>query len=70
LFGFYSNVMVINVKDDLNDKELEEIRLFRSDVSDEIWRDGLRTVLQSVHRHSYLRPGETEYLDFVCEFIF
>ena len=25
MFGFYSNVMVINVKDDLNDKELEEI---------------------------------------------
>jgi len=50
-------------------KELEEIRLFRSDVSDEIWRDGLRTVLQSVHRHSYLRPGEREYLDFVSYFI-
>ena len=50
-------------------KELEEIRLFRSDVSDDIWRDGLRTVLQSVQRHSYLRPGEREYLDFVCDFI-
>ena len=49
---------------------LEEMRLFRSDVSDDIWRDCLRTVLQSVHRHSYLRPGEREYLDFVCSFIF
>ena len=49
---------------------LEEMRLFRSDVSDDIWRDGLRTVLQSVHRHSDLRPGEREYLDFVCDFIF
>ena len=49
---------------------LEEMRLFRSDVSDDIWRDGLRTVLQSVQRHSYLRPGEREYLDFVCDFIF
>jgi len=49
---------------------LEETRLFRSDVSDDIWRDGLRTVLQSVHRHSNLRPGEREYLDFVCDFIF
>ena len=49
---------------------LEEVRLFRSDVSDDIWRDGLRTVLQSVHRHSDLRPGEREYLDFVCDFIF
>lgn len=49
---------------------LEEVRLFRSDISDDIWRDGLRTVLQSVHRHSYLRPGEREYLDFVSDFIF
>ena len=52
------------------DEGLEEVRLFRSDVSDDIWRDGLRTVLQSVHRHSCLRPGEREYLDFVCDFIF
>ncbi len=50
-------------------KDLGEMRRFRSDVSDDIWRDGLRTVLQSVHRHSYLRPGEREYLDFVCDFI-
>jgi hypothetical protein len=49
---------------------LEEMRLFRSDVSDDVWRDGLRTVFQSVQRHSYLRPGEREYLDFVCNFIF
>ena len=48
---------------------LEEMREFRSDVSDEIWRDGLRTVLQSVHRHSNLRPGEREYLNFVCDFV-
>ncbi|MHC4511598.1 MAG: hypothetical protein ACYTAO_22045 [Planctomycetota bacterium] len=48
---------------------LEEIREFRSDVSDEIWRDGLRTVLQSVHRHSSLRPGSRGYLDFVSAFI-
>jgi len=50
-------------------KDLEGARLLRSDVSDDIWRDGLRTVLQSVHRHSYLRPGEREYLDFVSYFI-
>ena len=49
---------------------LEEVRIVRSDVSDDMWRDGLRTVLQSVHRHSYLRPGEREYLDFVGDFIF
>ena len=49
---------------------VEEMRMFRSDVSDDVWRDGLRTVLQSVHRHSYLRPGEREYLCFVGDFIF
>jgi hypothetical protein len=51
-------------------KDLGEARQLSSDVSDDIWRDGLRTVLQSVHRHSNLRPGEREYLDFVCDFIF
>ena len=51
-------------------KELHEVRLFRSDVSDDIWRDGLRSVLQSVHRHSNLRSGEREYIDFVSDFIF
>jgi hypothetical protein len=55
--------------EELNES-LEEMRLFRSDVSDDIWRDCLRTVLQSVHRHSSLRPGGREYLDFVCDFIF
>ena len=50
-------------------KDLGEIRRLRSDVSDDLWRDGLRTVLQSVHRHSNLRPGEREYLDFVSDFI-
>jgi len=51
-------------------KDLGEIRRLRSDVSDDIWRDGLRTVLQSVQRHSNLKPGEREYLDFVSDFIF
>ena len=51
-------------------KDLGEARQLSSDVSDDIWRDGLRTVLQSVHRHSNLRLGEREYLDFVCDFIF
>ncbi len=49
---------------------LEEIRQLRSDVSDDIWTDGLRTVLQSVHRHSRLTPGCTWYLDFASQFIF
>ena len=46
-------------------ERLEEISDVRSDVSDDIWRDGLRTVLQSVLRHSSLKPGCRWYLDFV-----
>ncbi len=48
---------------------LEEMRQFRSDVADQTWRDGLQTVLQSVHRHSSILPGSRGYLDFVCDFI-
>lgn len=51
-------------------EDLMEMREIRADVPDKIWRDGLRTVLQSVQRHSNLRPGEREYLDFVSDFIF
>lgn len=48
---------------------LEDIRQLRSDVSDDIWTDGLRTILQSVHRHSSLKPGCRWYLDFASKFI-
>ena len=51
------------------DESLEDIRRLRSDASDDVWRDGLRTVLQSVHRHSSLRPGSRDYLDFVSDFV-
>lgn len=51
-------------------ERLEEIRQIRSDVSDDIWRDGLRTVLQSVLRHSSMKPGCTWYLDFVSDAVF
>ena len=50
-------------------ESLEGMREFRHDISDETWRDCLRTVLQSVHRHSSLRPGSRGYLDFVSDFI-
>jgi len=50
-------------------ESLQGIREIRSDVSDDIWRDGLRTVLQSVHRHSSLKPGSRGYLNFVSDFI-
>ncbi|MCH8118497.1 MAG: hypothetical protein IIC00_02075 [Planctomycetes bacterium] len=48
---------------------LEEVREIRSDISDDIWRDGLRTVLQSAHRHSSLIPGARGYLDFVSDYV-
>ena len=50
-------------------ESLEGMREFRREISDETWRDCLRTVLQSVHRHSSLRPGSRGYLDFVSDFI-
>ena len=50
-------------------ESLEGIREIRSDISDDIWRDGLRTVLQSVQRHSSLMTGSRGYLDFVSDFV-
>ncbi len=51
-------------------ESMESIRELRPDVPDDIWRDGLRTVLESVHRHSSLKPGCRWYLDFVSDFPF
>ena len=50
-------------------EQLQEIRAMREDVSDEIWRAGLRTVQDSVRRHSSLRPGEKTYLQFVSQYV-
>lgn len=58
-----------NARAQLLNESLQEMREFRTDVPDNIWLDGLRTVLQSVQRHSNLRPGERNYLDFVSDFI-
>ena len=48
---------------------LGQIRQVRSDVSDDVWRAGLQTVLQSVRRHSSLMPGARGYLNFVSSFV-
>jgi hypothetical protein len=48
---------------------LETVRAMRLDVPDEIWIAGLRTVDQSVRRHSSLAPGKTSYLDFVQNYV-
>ena len=48
---------------------LERTREFRDDVSDDIWNVGLRTVDESVRRHSSLSPGEVTYLAFVQDYV-
>ena len=48
---------------------LASIRRLREDVEDEIWREALRVVRDSVRRHSERRPGETSYLDFVAPYV-
>jgi len=50
-------------------KDLENMRLLRANVSDEIWINGLKVVLQSVHNHSDAKAGDTYYLDFIAEFV-
>jgi hypothetical protein len=45
------------------------MRVQRGDVSDEIWTNGLKVVLESVHTHSELSPGDTDYLDFAAMYI-
>ncbi len=49
---------------------LAQIREVREDVCDDLWRDGLRTVLQSVERHSNLKPGKRYYIEFVLPYIY
>ena len=50
---------------DILKQALKSARRLRDDVSDDLWRDGLRVVLRSVHDHSDLKPGSTHYLDFI-----
>ncbi len=48
---------------------LTEVREMRSDITDNIWRDGLRTVLQSIDRHSNLKPGKRDYIEFISRYV-
>lgn len=48
---------------------LYAMRIQRSDVPDEIWTKGLKVVLESVHTHSDIEPGNTDYLDFAAVYI-
>jgi hypothetical protein len=48
---------------------IDQMRLLREDVSDDVWRTALLTVRDSVRRHSGRRPRETSYLDFVSPYV-
>lgn len=48
---------------------LEDLREIREDVTDAIWKAGLKTVRESVRRHSSLTPGEKTYLRFVGPYV-
>ena len=50
-------------------ESLDHMRRVRSDVPDDVWSAGLQTVLQSVRRHSSLKPGARAYLNFVSGFM-
>jgi hypothetical protein len=49
--------------------KLHAMRIQRSDVSDEIWTNGLKVVLKSVHTHSDIQTGDTDYLDFAAVYV-
>jgi hypothetical protein len=48
---------------------LESVRSLRTDISNDTWICGLRTVHDSVKVHSTRMPGDTGYLDFVSQFV-
>jgi hypothetical protein len=48
---------------------LTNTRRMRADVSDTIWANGLKVVLQSVHTHSDARPGDRDYLTFIQNYV-
>jgi hypothetical protein len=48
---------------------LDEMREFRSEVPDNVWQAGLKTVRDSVRKHSGLTPGEKRYIRFVEPYV-
>jgi len=48
---------------------LVKMREFRVDVPDDIWRNCIRVVLDSVKTHSTLKPGSRGYFRFVSEYV-
>lgn len=48
---------------------LENTKLLRGEMDENLWGAGLKVVLESVHTHSEMQPGDTDYLDFVRAYI-
>ena len=48
---------------------LRAMREYREDITDDVWREALHVIVDSVKRHSELRPGETSYLSFADRFV-
>jgi len=48
---------------------LRRMREMRTDVTDSVWDNCLRTIMESVRLHSALTPGAKGYLDFIKHFI-
>ncbi len=49
-------------------EELRQIREIRNDISEKVWRDSLRIVLDSIRTHSSMKPDERNYLHFISHF--
>ena len=50
-------------------ESLAAVRHLRGDISDQLWTDALKVVLESVGNHSTLHPGDRGYLEFVSAFV-
>ena len=48
---------------------LRAMRQLREEITDDVWREALHVVADSVKRHSELRPGETSYLSFTSKYM-
>ena len=48
---------------------LAEARDLRAEISDSLWRDGLRVIYTSLKRHSTCQPDDTRYLEFVSQYM-
>jgi hypothetical protein len=50
-------------------QSLWDVRRIREEVTDNVWHDGLRVIMDSVRRQSRLHEGEISYLAFVDGYV-